>query len=360
MMRTTARRHPPHRLRLASLAAAAALILTLSQAAAQSPQPLPPPKAARQAPAAKPAAPAADAGRGTEAALRQRVEQLEEQIVEMQVAMGTLESLAKGGAVSSQANVRASGGFGGTDSARIDALETQVRALTAQIEQLTAQLRSGRSGALPAPQTYAAAPQAAPPPAYPAGQVGGYRAEEPRNEGGFGATTVQPGDQGYQDRAAPAEDRNAGEPRVGFGNQVASAPLPGVVSDAGPDSRQSYETAYGYMLQQDYGAAQAAFGDFLKRYPQDHLAGNAQYWLGETYYVRGQFKEAAAEFLKGYQSYSRGPKAPDSLLKLAMSLDKLGQKDAACSSYSELSARFPNAPASIRSRADAERRRVGC
>ena len=129
-------------------------------------------------------------------------------------------------------------------------------------------------------------------------------------------------------------------------------------SDA--SAKQLYETAYGLLLQQAYGEAEAAFDEFLKRFPNDQLAGNAQYWLGETFYVRGNFKSAAAAFLKGYQTYGRSSKAPDSLLKLAMSLDRLGQRDAACSSYSELNTRFPNAPGAVRSRADNERRRLGC
>ena len=81
---------------------------------------------------------------------------------------------------------------------------------------------------------------------------------------------------------------------------------------------------------------------------------------GESHFVRGQYKAAAGAFLKGYQTYAQSAKAPDSLLKLAMSLDRLGQKDAACSSYAELSTKFPNAPASIKSRATSERLRVGC
>ena len=60
------------------------------------------------------------------------------------------------------------------------------------------------------------------------------------------------------------------------------------------------------------------------------------------------------------QTYARSAKAPDSLLKLAMSLDKLGAKDAACASYADLSAKFPNAPGHVKNRADTERRRLGC
>ena len=125
-------------------------------------------------------------------------------------------------------------------------------------------------------------------------------------------------------------------------------------------AKQLYETAYGYLMQRDYGAAQGAFEDFLSRYPQDSLAGNAQYWLGEAHFVRGEYKAAASSFLKGYQNYAGNARAADSLLKLAMSLDRLGQKDAACSSFGELSTRFPNAPENVKMRAKSERQRIGC
>jgi tol-pal system protein YbgF len=140
---------------------------------------------------------------------------------------------------------------------------------------------------------------------------------------------------------------------------VATAALP-AASETSNDPKQAYETAYGYLLQRDYGSAETGFTDFLKKFPSDSLAGNAQYWLGETYFVRGQYKAAASAFLKGYQNFGQSGKAPDSLLKLAMSLDRLGQKDAACSSFAELSTKFPSAPQSVKNRAQSERQRVGC
>jgi TolA-binding protein len=82
--------------------------------------------------------------------------------------------------------------------------------------------------------------------------------------------------------------------------------------------------------------------------------------LGESLYVRGQYRAAAGAFLKGYQTYGKSTKAPESLLKLAMSLQRLGQRDAACSSYNELVTKFPAAPTHVRHTAQAERQRAGC
>ena len=99
-----------------------------------------------------------------------------------------------------------------------------------------------------------------------------------------------------------------------------------------------YQQGYGALLQKDYAGAEGAFRELVNAYPNDPLAGNAQYWIGETYYVRGQYKNAADAFLKGYKKYKSSEKAPDTLLKLGMALAELGQKDAACSTFNELEA----------------------
>ena len=175
---------------------------------------------------------------------------------------------------------------------------------------------------------------------------------------GFGSVTVSPDDAPKDeiDRILNPPPRPGAAPAAG-GRRAGAWRAP-----AKPElnPKQLYETAYGYLLQRDYGAAEAAFDEFLRRHPNDPLAGNAQYWLGESLYVRGQYRAAAGAFLKGYQTYGKSAKAPESLLKLAMSLQRLGQKDAACSSFSELTTKFPSAPAHVKTTAQTERQRAGC
>jgi tol-pal system protein YbgF len=222
------------------------------------------------------------------------------------------------------------------------------------MENLQEQLRAlaSRSGALPPPESIAAAE-----PASPAAPQLRPQLDLPDNERtGFGSVTVSP-DRGQDDQigrvlSAPPPAATAPPPAP----RTASAPPP----EAGPSAKQLYEQAYGYLLQRDYGAAEQAFETFLSRHAKDPLAGNAQYWLGESLYVRGQYRAAAGAFLKGYQNYAKSPKAPESLLKLAMSLQRLGQKDAACSSYSELTTKFPTLPAHVKSTAQSEQRKAGC
>jgi len=129
-----------------------------------------------------------------------------------------------------------------------------------------------------------------------------------------------------------------------------------------PDSdvHSLYERGYGALSQRDYTGAEAAFRQLVESYPKDPLAGNAQYWIGESFYRRGQYKNAADAFLKGYKNYKSGDKAPETLLKLGMSLAELGQKDAACSTFGELKSKYPAAPEPVRDEVKAEQKKARC
>jgi len=361
---------------LASIVFGGVLIVGSAVSAAAEPVRIAQAAAQQQVPAkskAAAAAPSAD-----DSALRQRVDQLEEQLVDMQVVIGTLESLARGGGGAAPA---ADGG--GADSVRLDGLETQLRALAAQVQQLTEQVRAlgtqPRRSDLPPPLTL---PSAQATGTAAADAVSGAPAAEVADSGRFGSTTVTAASGGDSIGGLIESDQGAAHPASAAASSAqpaaGTAPPPSeteitalppafgaaTAPNAGDgnagNAKQLYETAYGYLMQRDYAAAQSAFEDFLARYPQDSLAGNAQYWLGEAHFVRGEYKAAAGSFLKGYQTYAGNPRAADSLLKLAMSLDRLGQKDAACSSFSELSTRFPNAPENVKMRAKSERQRIGC
>jgi tol-pal system protein YbgF len=121
-----------------------------------------------------------------------------------------------------------------------------------------------------------------------------------------------------------------------------------------------YNAAFGLLRRADYPAAEDALRSFIQQHPKDPLAGNAQYWLGESFYTRGKYSEAAAAFAEGYQRYPKGPKAPDGLLKLGMSLERANQKHNACIALMQLDHAFPHSGSAIKDRAAQEKKRLGC
>ena len=61
--------------------------------------------------------------------------------------------------------------------------------------------------------------------------------------------------------------------------------------------RDAYDLAYGYVLHKDYSLAADSFRTFLRQYPSDRLAPEAQYWLGESLFQQQQYRDAAEAFL---------------------------------------------------------------
>lgn len=121
-----------------------------------------------------------------------------------------------------------------------------------------------------------------------------------------------------------------------------------------------YEDAFTSIREAKYDRAESGFKQFISQYPGHPLAPNAQYWLGETYYVRGDFQQAAKIFAQGYQNFPKSPKAEDSLLKLGLSLSRLGKKDDACLSLRQLQKEVSDESNPLRRRAVQEIKQLGC
>ena len=124
--------------------------------------------------------------------------------------------------------------------------------------------------------------------------------------------------------------------------------------------RDEFDLAYGYVLHKDYALAEQAFRDFLKKYPGDARAADANYWLGETLFQRQKYHDAAELFLLVSRDHGTAPKAPDALLRLGQSLAQLGEKDAACGSLAEVGRKYPRAALSVKQAVEREQKRVHC
>jgi tol-pal system protein YbgF len=279
---------------------------------------------------------------------------------------------------------------------RFNRIENQMRTLTGQVEELTFQLRQLQEllkrmqednefrfreleGGGPAPAR-SEAPQEAPPgdiatlpppvapPLPPQGDspdaIGAIAGEPPLMEApdlsGIGEPPQPLGT--FTLDAPPPSD---------LGDQPLdlTRPLPPLDAAPGPDvamiqpsgdPRTDYERAYGNILNGDYDTAEAGFRQFLQTYPDSEYAPDAQYWLGESLFVRAQYREAANEFLAGYKAYPKSGKAADALLKLGLSLAGLGEREAACSTFSAVLKQYPDASNALRQRIKVEQASAGC
>ena len=113
---------------------------------------------------------------------------------------------------------------------------------------------------------------------------------------------------------------------------------------AGSDTA-AYQAAFGLLKASQFDQAIAAFQQFLTTYPDSSLADNAQYWLGEAYYVNKAFPEALAAFQSVATKYPQSRKVPDALLKTGYCYYELKQWQEAHDTLAQVVASYPDTPA---------------
>jgi tol-pal system protein YbgF len=156
----------------------------------------------------------------------------------------------------------------------------------------------------------------------------------------------------------------AGQPVVSDQQpQRSAAPAAGVQLATLPPSaspKDEYELAYGYVLHKDYGLAEQTFRDFIRKYPDEKLQPDAQYWLGESQFQQQRYREAAESFLAVSTKYEKSGKAPAALLRLGQSLAALNHREAACATLTEVDRKYPRASASVKRGVAQELKRAHC
>ena len=144
------------------------------------------------------------------------------------------------------------------------------------------------------------------------------------------------------------------------GPATAAAPSAAHSPAAGGNADQMYNDAMKKLQDGDNAGAERGFKAFLQSNPRHALAGNAQYWLGESYYARKDYPNAMTAFAEGYKTYKGSPKGPDNLLKLGVTLAAMGRKSDACAVFAKFSQDYPRATDLQKRRVDQERTKNGC
>ena len=125
-------------------------------------------------------------------------------------------------------------------------------------------------------------------------------------------------------------------------------------------AEEQYEFAVSFMKIGDYETAEFALKEFIEKNKDHDLAGNAQYWYGETFRIRQLYSDAATAYLDGYQNYPKSKKAPDNLLKLGITMVQLGEKDQGCKMIIGVKKEYPKASKSVLQKAQYEQKKFKC
>jgi tol-pal system protein YbgF len=124
--------------------------------------------------------------------------------------------------------------------------------------------------------------------------------------------------------------------------------------------KDELDFAYSHLVRKEYAAAEDSLRAFLQNHPNDRLASEATYWLGESLFQRQRYRDAAEAFLNVSTKYESSAKAPDALFRLGQSLAALGETEAACASLGEVLRKFPRTSASMKHAVEREQKRVRC
>lgn len=109
--------------------------------------------------------------------------------------------------------------------------------------------------------------------------------------------------------------------------------------------RAQYQQAFKLLKQSQYEQAIKSFREFLVVNPQSEYSDNAQYWLGEAYYVTRQFEVALEEYNKLLSNYPDSKKLTHSLLKIGFCYFEMGAVDEAKLRLENLRQTYPGTTA---------------
>jgi tol-pal system protein YbgF len=135
--------------------------------------------------------------------------------------------------------------------------------------------------------------------------------------------------------------------------QKTGAASDGLAEGAAAESdaiKRDYEAAWRTLDKKDYKAAIARFKEFIKKYPKSTLAGNAQYWIGESHYALREFDLAIIEFDAVRRRHPQGEKVPAALLKQGFAFAELGEKVNARLILQEVVEKYPQSAEAVRAR----------
>ena len=259
-----------------------------------------------------------------------QVNQVQNRVDRMERDIMTLQKALYG-----KSGVGADGGSAATLSATVISLQEQIQALNGRIEVLEHKLAGQAS-----PATN--------PDANPA------------------TTDVAPAADGAQNLAAqlptvtaPAAAAVSAAPAM----TPALAPVaPSASTQDKPagDPQQAFQTAFDLVKKSDFPKAQIAMQQFITDFKTNPLTSNAYFWLGEISYIEKKYEDAAVQYLRGYKTYPRGAKAPDSLYKLALALGKMKNNKQACKTLNRASTEFPDMNKSLRFKVQEEAKLLSC
>ena len=152
------------------------------------------------------------------------------------------------------------------------------------------------------------------------------------------------------DPAAPVDPAAASTPPPAPIQPSATSP-----STAGLSPTRLFDTAQADYFAGQWSSAISGFEAFLRAFPRSEQADDAQFIIGETYFAQNQWPEAIGAYNQVIQSYPGTNSVPVAFYKRGLAQERLGQIDAARTSWETASKSFPDSDAGRLARQNLDR-----
>jgi tol-pal system protein YbgF len=147
-----------------------------------------------------------------------------------------------------------------------------------------------------------------------------------------------------EDRLKGSDGKTAGSASKPMESErsVPTKEIPPELTGSSTGMGDLYKDAYETFHKGDLEGARRKFEAFLKQYPNTELSDNAQFWIGETYYLKKDYERAILEYEKAISKYPEGDKIPAALFKQALAFLELGDKTNAKNLLKRVIEKYPH------------------
>lgn len=109
------------------------------------------------------------------------------------------------------------------------------------------------------------------------------------------------------------------------------------------DPVKAYEAAYSLFEEKHYKEAREKLNSFIRKFPRDRRAGNAQFWIAETYFAEKDYEGAILGYEALVKNYTSSEKIPSALYKQGLAFIELGDRKTAKVIFQRLIEKYPDA-----------------
>ena len=135
------------------------------------------------------------------------------------------------------------------------------------------------------------------------------------------------------------------DPETGLPGAAGSSPAavaPGAPPAAGGSPQRLYQTAWADYAGGQWALAVTGFEAYIATYPRSEMTDDAAFYIGETYFLQGDFQDAVEAYEQVVRDYPNGDRVPEAAYKRGVALDRLGEPDLARESFQLVVTNYPD------------------